>query len=400
MGVEVNLIFLSLENWDEIWRRNQFVCAEYARRHPAAKILFVTPPRDLTNAIRRRDWSRLRGEQIWSPEGLPNIHVLKPTKFAPNTLELGRSLNSIALRRQVQRAARELGVTKPLLWINDHSAADLLGTLGESSCIYDITDDWISFDQPAFLRERIRRQDAELCRTADATIVCSQRLLEMKREFTSNLHLIPNGVDAAHYAQVLDGALPFPAEAARWPKPALGYTGTLHPDRIDVQLVESLARAHKGSVVLIGPDHLPVQVVERLKALKNLFMPGPVPYAQIPQYMAAFDACIVPHKMTPFTESLNPIKLWEYLAAGLPIVSTDVAGFRDYPELVLLARTADEFIVAASEALSEGLTKTPLRRAEALKNSWERRVDEIEMVMNACVRSHRGHRVAEVTDVA
>jgi glycosyltransferase involved in cell wall biosynthesis len=309
-------------------------------------------------------------------------------------------MNIASLRRQVRRAARELAITKPLLWINDHSAVDLLGAVGESGCIYDITDDWIAFDQPAFLQERIRRQDAELCRRADAPIVCSQRLYDMKRDLTSNLHLIPNGVDAAHYAGVLDKVQPLPAEAARWPKPVMGYTGTVHPDRVDVELVASLARAHKGSVVLIGPDHLPAPLVERLKQLKNLFMPGPVPYSQIAQYMAAFDVCIVPHKMTPFTESLNPIKLWEYLAAGLPIVSTDVAGFRDYPELVVLARTHEEFINGTAQALSEGLAKAPFRRAEALKHSWERRVDQIESVINSCVQSNRGRRAAEVTDVA
>src|SRR6266478_1922830 len=86
-----------------------------------------------------------------------------------------------------------------------------------------------------------------------------------------------------------------------------------------------LARNHAGSVALVGPNFLSPADNRRLLAVGNIFMTGPVPYARIPDYMSAFDVCITPHKISQFTESLNPIKLWEYLAAGLPIVSTDIA---------------------------------------------------------------------------
>ena len=112
---------------------------------------------------------------------------------------------------------------------------------------------------------------------------------------------------------------------------------------MDVELVRRLAGiiGYAGSVVLIGPDHLRDVERERLR-LPNIFHVGPVPYVQLPEYMRRFDVCIVPHNVTPFTESLNPIKLWEYLALGKPVVSTRVAGFRDYPQLVYLADGAEE----------------------------------------------------------
>jgi glycosyltransferase involved in cell wall biosynthesis len=108
---------------------------------------------------------------------------------------------------------------------------------------------------------------------------------------------------------------------------------------------------------------------------------GPVSYQRIPEYMRAFDVCIVPHRMTPFTESLNPIKLWEYLAVGKPIVATPVAGFRDYPQFVSLAATADQFLAAMQAALTEDPGSAPARRAEAAKHSWVSRVDQIETVL-------------------
>ncbi len=104
--------------------------------------------------------------------------------------------------------------------------------------------------------------------------------------------------------------------------------------------------------------------------------------------MRAFDVCIVPHKVTPFTESLNPIKLWEYLAAGKPIVATDLAGFRDFPDLVSITKTYDQFIAACLAAPYEDPKRPTLRQIEARKHSWHRRVDQIEQVLEHCV--HRG----------
>jgi glycosyltransferase involved in cell wall biosynthesis len=134
-------------------------------------------------------------------------------------------------------------------------------------------------------------------------------------------------------------------------------------------------------LVFVGPNHLPGDVVGQLTARGNVYFTGAVPYLKIPEYMRAFDVCVVPHRMSAFTESLNPIKLFEYLAAGKPIVATDVAGFRDFPELVRIARTADEFFDQMLLALQEGDSKLQARRDEAAKHSWKLRVDQIEEVL-------------------
>ena len=111
---------------------------------------------------------------------------------------------------------RRLGLRNPVLWLNPHDAVHLAGRLDERAVIYDITDDWSELTQSAALRQLTIAQDAELCRRADAVIVCSEKLLEKKRPLARNLHLVPNGVDAAHYARVLDATGPLPPEAAAW----------------------------------------------------------------------------------------------------------------------------------------------------------------------------------------
>jgi teichuronic acid biosynthesis glycosyltransferase TuaH len=389
-----DLIFISMENWDDIWRRNQFVCAEFARRHPENKILFVGLARDVSNRLRRGMLSDLNHPATYTVPGFPNITITHPLKFLPNSFMLTRRLNEWMFRRHIRRAARSLGMNHPVLWLNPHSANHTVGRMNESAVLYDITDDWTSLTQSPELTRLVQFQDEDLCRRANRVIVCSQHLYDLKSKLlgpadSSRLHLVPNGVDANHYRRVLDDTGPLPPETSHWQRPVYGYTGTIHPDRVDVSLIEAMARSTQGSVVLVGPNHLSEAIQTKIASLGNVHMPGPVPYARVPDIMRAFDVCVAPHHVTPFTESLNPIKLWEYLAAGKPIVSTDIAGFRSYPEFVAIGKTHDEFLRMMKAALVESPDLRERRRQEALAHSWESRVSSIEIVIHAAISARK-----------
>ncbi len=378
----LELIFVSIENWDDVWRRNQFVCGQIARRFPNSKILFVGTARDFSNQVRTGRSAGMQVPATWQVPGYPNIHVTRPLKFLPNTIPVTRRINESMYRNHALRVARQLGFQRPILWLNPHYAVHMVGKMGEDRTIYDITDDWITLTQAEAQTRRIIEQDRELCRVAEAVIVCSQKLYDLKKELARNLHLIPNGVDAEHYRCVLDDTGPLPEETAAWPRPIYGYTGTIHPDRVDVDLVERMARRlTQGCFALVGPNFLLEPDQERLRATGKVFFTGPVPYTRLPQFMRAFDVSMTPHRVTPFTESLNPIKLWEYLAGGKPIVATNVAGFRDFPQFVRIAKNEDEFLNALQEARQEAPELAEARRAEARKHSWDARVDEILQVV-------------------
>ena len=377
-----DLIFVSLEEWDDIWRRNQFLCAKLTERNPGMRILFVSPGRNVV-----REW--LRGERRAQPAATgesapdrPRITLTHAWEVLPNRFRLGRWCNGWLARRHLRRTVVRLGLRDAVLWINPHDAAHLAGRLGERAVVYDVTDDWSKVSQDAARRRRTVREDRRLCGRADAVIVCSEALRRDKKPLNPHVYLVPNGVDARHYA-----AAPHtrPPGAAAWRGTVLGYTGTLHGDRLDIELIQGLAALVGGgaSVVLVGPDHLSAAERARLQ-LPNVFLTGAVPYARLPEYMHCFDVCIVPHRVSPFTESLNPIKLWEYLALGKPIVSTGVAGFRDYPRFVRLADTAQEFADQAREAGSEPPQVARERRAEAARHSWEARCEAVEQIIAGC----------------
>ena len=376
-----DLIFVSLENWDEIWRRNQFLCAAWAQRFPESKILFVGRPQLLPHHLRHGTLSSLIRHKIGRVAHFPNITTTFIPKPLPNPAPGGRAFNEKCARFHISYVVKKLGLKNPLLWINPNDSGHLIGHFNEHGVIYDITDDWELAANNEQQKNRIHTLDRDLCRRADLTVVCSEALYQSRKEVARHLLLLPNGVDAQHYLQVDKEPPTMP-----WARPVFGYTGSLHRDRIDFDLVIDLAKAFpNGTVALVGPAYWTTKLDDHIRVAlnkqKNIILTGPVPYQRVPHMMANFDVCIVPHLESPFVESLNPIKLWEYLACGKPIVSTNVAGFRSYPQFCKIASGASSFIHNCHEGLKEVASSNSKlkqdRRDEALINSWESRLDDL-----------------------
>nr|WP_246301227.1 glycosyltransferase [Microbacterium immunditiarum] len=206
-----------------------------------------------------------------------------------------------------------------------------------------------------------------------AVVVCSTGL-ERTRSAERDVVLIPNAVDTARYR----APLPRPADLP--PGPTAVYVGTLHEDRLDVDLVVRTAEAiaaDGGSIVLVGPDALAPPNTELLTTHPDVNVLGPRPFREIPAYLQHATVLIVPHVVDAFTDSLDPIKLYEYRAVGRPIVSTPVAGFRELEgEGILLATRAD-FPLAVAAALREN---APALTVDDVPD-WSDRVDQYAGVL-------------------
>jgi teichuronic acid biosynthesis glycosyltransferase TuaH len=381
----VTLVFVSLEPWDDIWRRNQFLCDGLLRRSDATQILFVQPPFDNSYALRLRNFKQIHISASLVSNGYGNrLRLFTPTKWLPNTVPLGRKLNEMSLVSQVRSALATLAWSATHLWINAHETANLLDAGIAAQSIYDITDDWTKFSGNQAHLKVVKRQDYKLCVAASQVIVCSEQLLVDKRDLVEakNLHLIPNGVHVDHYLSVTDNSKQLHPVTQTWQKPVFGYTGTIHGDRVDVNLVAEIATLNpNATIAMVGPNLLDADDQMLLSRHSNIVFTGAMPYSELPEIMRAFDVCMVPHVVTPFTESLNPIKLWEYLAAGKPIVSTNVAGFKDFPELVHVAESYDVFLANLDIALTEDSSIMVARQTIAQQHSWDKRIDQVIQIL-------------------
>jgi glycosyltransferase involved in cell wall biosynthesis len=236
------------------------------------------------------------------------------------------SVTDTLLLRQLQLAIRVIGFKRPVLWINDVTYAPLITRTGWPS-LYDVTDDWLLAPWPPRELERLRRLDALALRDAHEVVVCSPALMK-SRGTARSVTLVPNGVDVDHFRR------PRPRPPDLPTAPTAVYVGSLHDARLDVELVAELADAlPQLNVVLVGPDSLGSDSRSLLASRPNVSLLGARPYEDVPSYLQHADVIIVPHRVTPFTDSLDPIKAYECLVMDTPTVATPVAGFRIHADL-------------------------------------------------------------------
>ena len=355
-----DLVVCSLEPWDDVWRRNQFLVDGLLRRDHDLRVLFVEPPSDLVHGV-------LHGHLPTDPRlrrVRDRLWALRPLKLLPRRAGPWADRMLVA---HVRRTARRLGFAQPTLWVNDSTYAPLAQEAGWPT-LYDVTDDWLLARASTRELARRRRLEEEMLRIAREVVVCSPTLVE-SRGRSRRVSLVPNGVDVDHFR------LPRARPADLPPAPTAVYVGTLHDERIDVPLVDELARSSRLTVVLVGPDALSAASSRALR-LAGVRLLGARPYADVPAYLQHADVVIVPHVVTPFTESLDPIKAYECLAAGRPTVATPVAGFRGLGGPIdVVPREA--FAHAVDRALVERRAATPL--PEGI--DWEARVAAFESLL-------------------
>jgi glycosyltransferase involved in cell wall biosynthesis len=358
------LVVCSLEPWDQVWRRNQFLTDELLRRRPQLRVLFVEPPSDvLFDLSQRRRPLPPRVKTLRTDE---RLYALRPLKLLPR--RLGPLSDRVLLHRVID-ASRRLGFTRPTLWLNDVTYAPLIRSTGWPA-VYDVTDDWLL--APSSVREvaRLRKLDELALAQSQEVVVCSPALATSRGRDRA-VTLIPNGVDTEHLRR------PRPRPSDLPPAPTAVYVGTLHEARLDVELVVELARALRTlSLVLVGPDALGAQARRMLGAEPNVHLLGARPYADVPAYLQHADVVLVPHRVTPFTESLDPIKAYECLALLTPTVATPVAGFRELADDVTIA-AAESFVAAVRATLSAPPSGRPVR----MLPSWADRARMFELVL-------------------
>lgn len=282
---------------------------------------------------------------------------------------LGQRMLAPLIRRDLTR----LGLRRPIVIAGLPHAADALPFLPRRGVIYHCADDYAHVR--GFPRS-LPELEIDLCRQANLVITTSATLCQARRRFNANTHWVPNGAEVAHFSQP---AMPHP-EIARLPRPVVGFVGGLS-EWVDLRLVARLAELRpRVTFALIGPIGIDVAVVQ---AHSNVVLLGARAYATLPAYLAAMDVALIPFKQDRVTYHADPIKAYEYLAAGLPIVATDLPALRRLEHVVRLADSAESFAaeIDAALAAADDAQARAERQTEAAQHSWVSRFTEIDMLL-------------------
>lgn len=276
-----------------------------------------------------------------------------------------------ALSRLLDELLALLGNQLPVLWFYTPMMFGFAKHIDAAAVIYDCMDELANFKSaPVHLKET----EAKLIAAADVVFTGGVSLYEAKKDRHDNIHPFPSGVDIHHF-EAARGPIRDPADQMSIPHPRLGYYGVID-ERLDLDLIGDLASARPqmsfvfiGPVVKISPDDLP--------QADNIYYLGQKSYADLPAYLAGWDAALMPFALNEATRFISPTKTPEYLAAARPVVSTRITDVvRSYGTIpgVFLAASSKEFSAACDAAVSLSSSgKDWLSSADALlaQSSWD-----------------------------
>jgi glycosyltransferase involved in cell wall biosynthesis len=327
--------------------------------------------------------SALKSDRLSEVE--KNIFVLHPLAIPKYGSPLLRRLNRAFLSWQIRRAMQRLGFERPVNWVFNPAAAVVAGSLGEDLLIYHCVDEYTQFS--GVDAEAIGSLEQQLLNSADLVLVSAQQLYDSKAKYNSNTHIVRHGVDVAHFRKATEEDTVVAEEIAALPRPVLGFFG-LVADWVDIELLAQLAdRFSEGSLVMLGKA---TTDISSLQNKSNVHLLGRRPYDELPRFCKGWDVALLPFRINELTLNANPLKAREYLAAGLPVVSTPI------PEVEVLglcriARNVDEFEKEIRDALAEA-GPSAARSDAVLGESWEQKLLEVDLFVAAMDRRQKQPR--------
>lgn len=304
---------------------------------------------------------------------LPNFHVMSPLPLPLYGTAIGRRLAAFVVRAQVRVVCLMLGIREPVICVTIPTAWDVARGLPHRSLVYNRSDLHSAF--PELAGDTVRTMESELLRAADHVLYASQVL--MRREEASvggSAHFLDHGVDVEHFRA--RSATQLPDDLVQIPRPRIGYFGAIDETLIDVELLERIAvELPEASLVLVGSAAGPMTSLTRHR---NVYWLGHRHYGEIPSYGSGFDVALIAYRVNSWSSHVNPIKLKEYLALGLPVVSTPFGEASRYADRIDVADSPVEYIRALRVALARVDTAREGPPAAAADDwSWDSRAAQL-----------------------
>lgn len=338
----------------------------------------LTSGRDLKKIASRLKYlfnnTKQVGDQMW---------LITPTVLPFNHIPAVIKLNKFLLQTQINTLLKKIRAKKFQLWTFYPLPLDYIDTLNGELFVYYCTDNWSKFSA---MNSQTGNMVENLAKRADLVFATSNTLVEKLKGFNEETHLSSHGVSYELFATALEDSTPIPDDMKDIPSPRLGFYGLIE-DWMDQNLVAYLAERHpEWSIVLIGKSLVDTSKLEKYS---NIHFLGRKPHDQLAAYCKGFAVGLIPHQVNELTIHMNPIKLREYLSAGLPIVSTALPEMRNFPESCVVAESYEEFEAGIEKFLRDTPEERRKRSKSMAEETWEHKVARIGSIIDS-VRRKKG----------
>jgi len=385
-----DIVIFSTADWDTpYWTNKQHTAVHLAKlgyRVLYVETVGIRPPSARSGRDLGRLWSRLlRG--LRGPRKVQSgIWVLSPltVPFGHGRALITR-LNRMLLTAFIRFSLLLTGIHKPLLWTYHPYMLGVADSINHDKVVYHCVDDLTAI--PGVDVQAFRSAERALLRQADVVFTTSEKLTKICQQDNANVHFMPNVVDYEHFSSARN-IQSIPADLAAIPEPRIGYIGVLSDFKVDFQLIHDVALGKPGwHWVLIGEERegQASPLVKQLRGMPNVHFLGYKRYDELPGYLAGIQVATLPTLINQYTDSMFPMKYYEYVSAGKKVVGTALA-FAQAGELdINVASNAEEFI----DCLQLALEKPDWTEQESIRlvgsNTWEQRIRRMFKLMTAKV---------------
>jgi teichuronic acid biosynthesis glycosyltransferase TuaH len=288
--------------------------------------------------------------------------------------------------RELRRVEKFLSLRNVVFWSYNPMFTEFIGKLNEKLFVFDTVDNWAEHTGYTRLmsKKKLDKKYQIISEKADLIFTVANELTDYYKKMNrvDDTHWIPNGVDYDYYNN--PEFIKQKNELSDIDKPIIGYIGTIQ-DRMDLDILEQIAKDHKDKIIaLCGPvwPNFKYELHKKLKKFDNIVYTGRISYKEAPGYVNKFDIAIIPHKISNFLKYTNPMKLFEFLSCGKPIVTTSGAGVEMFKDFIHITNDKTEFSNYIDTALKEDTTeKRAARRNAVKKHSWKARADKMVELM-------------------
>ncbi len=377
--IEGNDIILFANDWGGDPLSKHQIALRLARKN---RILWVNSMGNRNPTVSAHDFRRAL-KKVWHffrgcRPVANNIFRFCPLVLPFHANRFARWINRRLLAWGLRRASHKLGFREPVTLTFVPNSADVVGSLGERLVIYYCVDEYSQFTGAN--RDAILDMERRLMEKADLVVVSASRLHEAKRASNANTVLITHGVDVDHFRTACIEETPVPEDAAALPGPVIGFYGLIE-DWVNVDVVRHMATSRPDwSFLMIGEVKTDISGVLKLP---NVHFTGRRDYKSLPGYCKKFDIAVLPFVVNELTLAANPLKLREYLAAGLPVVATPLPEIQKLGDLVRYATTPSEFLARCDALLDEGIKGPDIAVSHQMDTeSWDGKVEVLsEFIM-------------------